>query len=43
MNFPTSFTCDLGYVYNISSLKNIQHITPDKKLNNLLQGTHILN
>ena len=41
--FPHSITGNLGYVYNISSLKNIHHITPDKKFNKLLQVTHMLN
>ena len=30
------------YVYNISSVINIHHITHNKKFNKLLQGTHIL-
>ena len=36
INFPTSNTCDLLYVYTISNLKNIYHITHDIKFNKLL-------
>ena len=42
-NFPTSITGNLLHVYSISSLKNIHHLTPEKKFNKLLQGTPILN
>ena len=43
INFPTSIIVDFLYVYNISSFKNIHHITLDKKFNKLLQETHLLN
>ena len=43
INFLTSITGGLLFVYNIFSLNNIHHVTLDKKFNKLLQGTHILN
>ena len=43
INFPASIIGDFLYVYNISSFKNIHHITFDKKFNKLPQETHLLN